>query len=379
VRNVNYDAIVIGVGGVGSATLYQLARRGLRVLGIDRFAPGHARGSSHGETRAIRKAYFEHPDYVPLLTRAYELWRELNAEAGQTLFHQTGILEVGPAHGILLAGVRAAAKEHQLAIEEVSVDEVMQRFPGFRVPTGSEAVYEPEGGYLLVEECVKQHAELAKRLGAELAIGSSVTSWEGFNGDIHVRTDTENFVTRNLIITAGAWANDLLGQLGIQLRVLRKHLHWYAAKPEAYRQDRNSPVFFYETPGGCFYGFPSLVSQVQPLVKIAEHTGGELETDPLNCNRSVDEDEQLRVEKFMSECMPQMTCQLARHEVCMYTMTEDEHFVVDRHPEFSNVAFAAGLSGHGFKFATVLGECLADWVEGKQTHPSIRFLSADRF
>ncbi len=378
-RNVKYDAIVIGVGGVGSATLYQLARRGLRVLGIDRFPPGHSRGSSHGECRAIRRAYFEHPDYVPLLSRAYELWRELNVETGLTLFHQTGILEIGLANGILLPGIRQAANKHQLAIEELSATDVRRRFPGFRVPAGSEAIFEAEGGYLLVEECVKRHTELGTQLGAELAIGSPVKSWQSVRGDIHVHCDSESFIARHLVITAGAWASDLLGQLAIQLRVLRKHQHWYAAQPGAYRQDRNSPVFFYETTDGCFYGFPSLVSQNKPMVKIAEHTGGELVHDPLECNREVDKADRRRVEKFIGENLPDMTCQPLRHEVCMYTMTDDEHFVVDRHPDNPNVVFAAGLSGHGFKFASVLGECLSDWVEDKPTLPAIRFLNAYRF
>lgn len=384
-QNKKYDAIVLGVGGVGSAALYQLAGRGLRVLGIDRFAPGHSHGSSHGETRAIRKAYFEHPDYVPLLTRAYELWQDLNEVTGKALIQQTGILEIGPTGGILLTGIRTAAEQHHLAIDALSASDVIERFPGFLVPRGYGAVFEPDGGYLLVEECVQHQVELSLRLGAELAIGSGVRSWKYVNGDVHVKTDAETFVARKLVIAAGAWSNDLLWDWGVNLRVLRKHMHWYEAKPSSYCQERGSPVFFYETPGGCYYGFPVLSNRVgvsdpgESVVKIAEHSGGELVRNPLLCDRNVDAVDRQRVEKFMRENMPAMTGQARSHAVCMYTMTDDEQFVVDRHPDNPNVLFAAGLSGHGFKFTPVLAECLADWVEEKQTHRSIGFLSANRF
>ena len=378
-RNATYDAIVVGVGGVGSSTLYQLAKHGLKVLGIDRFAPGHNRGSSHGETRAIRKAYFEHPDYVPLLNRAYELWHELNATTEQAVFYQTGILEVGLPNGALLPGIRKAARQHKLKIEELDACEVGRRFPGFRAPEGNAAIYEPEGGYLLVEESVKLYVKLASMAGASLAIGQSVKNWSWTAGDIHVQTDTDTFRTKYLVITAGAWSNDLISSRGIQLRVLRKHQLWYAPEPDAYRQDSSSPVFFYETPDGCYYGCPTLATHAEPMVKIAEHTGGKPVADPLNCNREIDEDDRQRVEKFMAKYMPSMTNRQLRHEVCMYTMSDDEHFVVDRHPDYSNVVFAAGLSGHGFKFASVLGETLAGWVMGTVADSSLQFLSSTRF
>lgn len=371
----SYDVIVIGVGGVGSATVYELAKRGLRVLGIDRFASGHDRGSSHGETRAIRKAYFEHPDYVPLLLRAYDNWKQLESESGRRLLYPTGILEVGPADGMLLEGVRQAASDYHLDLEEITHKDFQQRFPGFVLPEGSEAVFEPDGGFLLVEECVRTYMQLASGLGARLEIGQSVKSWSCSDRRVEVRCERETFTAERLVVTAGAWAADLLKQIGVEFRVLRKHLHWYAANPGAYQLDNHSPVFFYETDQGCYYGFPSLD---QRTIKVAQHTGGERVEDPLNCQRDVDPRERSEVEEFLESHLKEVSMQPEQHAVCMYTMTADAHFVVDRVRGFDNVVFAAGLSGHGYKFASVLGEILADLAEGKLPKCPIDFLAADR-
>jgi sarcosine oxidase len=372
---VGYDAIVLGVGGVGSAALVHLARRGLRVLGIDRFAPGHDRGSSHGQTRLIRQAYFEHPDYVPLVQRSFALWHELEQLAGETLYNQVGLLLVGPPNGEVLDGARASARLHGLPIEELSAPQVSARFPGFWVPDECEGIFESRAGYLLVERCVVAHADQAKRLGAELHVGEAIRGWRAAGAGVIVETDRATYRADRLVVAAGAWAGQLLGELGIPLEVLRKPLFWWQTRGDAYRVDRGCPGFLYDLSRGRFYGFPQIDSSG---VKVAEHTGGAVVHDPLAVDREIDPAEQQRVAAFVDGCLSQATTQCTDHVVCMYTMTPDAHFVVDRHPEFPQVVFAAGLSGHGFKFTCVLGEILSQLALDGHTELPIGFLSASR-
>lgn len=370
-----YDAIVIGCGGVGSATLYHLASRGARVLGLDRFPPGHDRGSSHGQTRIIRRAYFEHPDYVPLLKRAYELWSELEQRQPRPLYHETGILQIGPPDGTVLPGVLASAEQHDLSVERLSAADVSERFPGFVVPDSLGAVFEQGAGYLLVEDCVMAHIEQARRHGAELHTGEPVTRWQASGNTVVVETETNRYEARHLIVTAGAWAARLLADLDLGLEVRRKHLHWYASAAPDYRANRGAPIFLYEVPKGVFYGFP----QIDDLgVKVAEHTGGEVVSDASRLDRSTDDQDRLRVEQFLKYHLPGVSAVSTRHEACMYTMSPDEDFIVDRHPYLDNVLFAAGLSGHGFKFTAVLGEVLADLALAGETKLPYQFLGADR-
>jgi len=367
-----FDVIVLGTGGVGSAATFHAARRGLRVLGIDRFPGGHDQGSSHGLTRIIRMAYFEHPDYVPLLRRAYDLWDELSALAGCKLFHRTGLLQIGPMSGTVIPGVLQSARQHQLPIEQLSNSDVHDRFPGFSVPSGSEAVYEKNAGFLLVELCVLKHLELAQSHGAQLVIGESVQGWHSNKGDIEVITDQSTYRTKRLIITAGAWTSTLLHALGIPLTVRRKHLHWRRTTSDVYR---NGSCFFYEMPTGYFYGFPQIDDRG---IKVAEHSGGESVIDPLKASRDIDPLDTRRIDEFLRVAMPQVSTTNTGHAVCFYTMSPDENFFVDQHPNHSNVAFAAGLSGHGFKFASVLGETLVDLVTQGASSLPIEFLSLKR-
>jgi monomeric sarcosine oxidase len=371
-----YDVIVLGAGGVGSAALHHLARRGARALGIERFAPPHDRGSSHGQTRIIRQAYFEHPDYVPLLRRAYELWRDLEEQAGRKLYFATGLLEVGPPGGAVIPGVLESARRHKLDVETLSSDESQRRFPGFHVPPGCEAVFERDAGYLLVEACVRTHVEAAVRLGADLRTDEVVTRWSIENGAVVVETDRGRYTAAQLILTPGPWAMELLADLGVPLRVVRKHLHWFANDDVGLHADRGCPAFFYETPQGYYYGFPQIDDRG---VKAAQHSGGDPVADPLAVDRALDPVELARVQTFLAEHLPGASSQPTGHAVCMYTMTPDEHFLVGLHPRHSEVALVAGLSGHGFKFTPVLGEILAELVlEGNSRQP-IGFLSPTRF
>jgi sarcosine oxidase len=381
----SYDAIVIGTGGTGSATLYHLARRGARALGLDRFAPGHDRGSSHGETRIIRLAYFEHPDYVPLLRRAYELWEELEGRSGVELHRQTGLLQIGPPEGAVVPGVLRSAREHGLEVEELEGREVERRFAGFRVPRGMTAVLERRAGYLRVEACVRAHVEAALALGAEWR-SAAVERWSAGPSGIEVAARLPGdggqeavFSAKSLVVAPGPWAARLLDDLGVRFVVRRKAMFWYGAAEPFYRVERGSPAFLYETPAGVFYGFPRIDARG---IKVAEHSGGRVldlaRQDPLDVDRALDREEERRVEDFLAACLPEAGRDCLSHSVCMYTMSPDEHFVLDRHPREPRVVFAAGLSGHGFKFTPVLGEVLAELALEGSTKAPVGFLRLGR-
>lgn len=372
-----HDVIVIGAGGAGSATLFHLARQGVRVLGLDRFGPVHDRGSSHGQTRLIRQAYFEHPDYVPLLLRAYQLWRELEQLAGSRLLYQSGLLEVGPPNGIVLPGVIESAAQHGLAIDRLRADEVQQRFPGFVVPPPCQAVFETTAGILMVEACVNAHLEQAKRFGAELRFHEPVVQWQVCNDSVTVRSVAGSYSAARLVICGGAWSTQLMQAIGLPLRVVRKHLHWFENHDPRYHQSNGCPGFFFELPEGYYYGIPAMDGVTG--VKAAEHSGGDEVIDPTALDRSLDPRERERVAAFLIRCAPGVSTRSIRHAVCMYTLTPDEHFILDIHPEYPQITFVAGLSGHGFKQTPVLGEALAAMTMGLAVHPSLSFLSRARF
>ncbi len=372
-----FDLIIIGCGGVGSAAAYYAAERGLRVLALERFEAVHARGSSHGDTRVIRQAYFEHPDYVPLLKRAYSLWEQLEQRISRQLFYHTGLVEVGPESGVLIQGVRQSAAMHQLPLAEIDRGEFKERFPGFVLPEDCVAVFESNAGFLLVEECIRHYIGEAQRLGADMRFNQPVRGWSVQRNEICITTDSEKFYAPRLVVAAGAWANEVLADLGLPLHVLRKHLHWYPVKtPTAYGLQNHAPTFFYETSAGYFYGFP--VRNERGL-KVAQHSGGTTVQDPLTVDRSVDVAELEQVDRFLRAHLPDVAIPATDHSVCMYTMTPDEHFIVDQHFDHPQIAIAAGLSGHGFKFASVLGESLVQLaIDGKTSVP-MEFLSLRRF
>jgi sarcosine oxidase len=371
-----YDVIVIGAGGMGSAALYHLAKRGVKVLGLDRFPPGHDRGSSHGRTRVIRQAYFEQADYVPLLLRAYELWAELGQHCGLKLYYETGLLEVGLPAGQVVPGVKRAARQHRLEIEELSPTEARKRFPAFRIPNDYEAVFERRAGYLEVENCVRAHAEAAQQLGAELQCDGAVRDWNAVRNEVVVHTDRAEFRAQKLVIAAGAWSGLLLESLEIPLVVRRKPVFWYPGDDDSLKAENGCPVYLFELPDGVFYGIPQIDDWG---FKVAEHTGGELVANPLNFDRTLRVADQTRVEAFLSQFIPSVGRPLIRHSVCLYTMSPDENFIVDTHPRYPQVCFAAGLSGHGFKFTCVLGEALADLALNGRTDLPIGFLNCRRF
>ena len=367
----HYDAIVLGTGGVGSAALHQLAKRGLHVLGLDRYPGGHSFGSSHGQTRIIRQAYFEHPDYVPLLRRAYELWDEVESESKQHLFHKVGLLEVGPPDGFLIPGVMQSVAEHGVPVEKFSTEEASKEFP-FSIPESMQVVFEPEAGYLLVEPCVRAHLDLAIAAGAEWR-RETVVDWSHTDTCVEVQTETEKYAADRLVICAGAWSGQLLKKLGVPLKVVVKQQYWF--EPGASETASAIPTFFFELPEGCFYGFPTINALGQ---KVARHTGGEEVDGPVVLAGQFDEEDERSVTQFVSDQMPFCSGKVLSSLACMYTLSPDEHFIIDQHPETDRVVFAAGLSGHGFKFTTVLGELLADYATGADPPESAAFLRLAR-
>jgi sarcosine oxidase len=370
-----YDAIVLGVGGMGSAALFELARRGRRVLGLEQFALGHDRGSSHGQTRVIRKAYYEHPDYVPLVCRAYEHWYDLEQRCGRQLLVECGCLNIGPPHGELVPGALRAATQHGLPVESFSAEELRRRYPAFRFGDDVAAVLEHEAGFLFVEECVRSHAEQAQRLGAVLHADETVVSWEVTAAGVVVRTARDSYAADRLIITAGAWAGRVLIDLGLPLVVLRKLIFWFGtSNPVALRREV-FPIYMAETPAGFYYGFPVIDERGH---KAARHDGG-APTDPATLDRTVTREDADECRAFLREHLPAVDGPLRAGQVCMYTVTPDRHFIIDRHPDYPQVLIAAGFSGHGFKFAPVVGEILADLADKGSTHWPISMFGIGRF
>lgn len=374
----SYDVIVLGTGGVGSAAAFHLARRGARVLGLDRFGGAHDRGSSHGATRLIRTAYFECADYVPLVRRAYELWDELERAGDEPLYRETGVVQVGPPDGDVIRGVLGAARMHGLEVDELGAVEFARRFPGLVLPDASTAVFERRAGLLFVERCVSAHLRRAAAHGAELRSDAAVTGWKADADGVTVRTESSTYTADKLVITAGAWAGGVLAELwagtGIALRVRRKHVYWYACDDVRYDVDTGLPAFFYETDRGAYYGFPRLDASG---VKVGRHSGGVEVADPLVDARGLEHDDVEHVEDFLGRFVPGVSRTRTGHSVCYYTMSPDEHFVVDRHPHHDNVCFAAGLSGHGFKFSSVLGEVLTEWTLDGRTEKPVAFLGIE--
>jgi sarcosine oxidase len=377
-RDANYDVIVLGVGGMGSAALFELARRGRSVLGIEQFGLVHDRGSSHGQTRIIRKAYAEHPDYVPLLRRAYDRWYELEQLQGRRLFTECGCLQIGRPQSSLVAGVLASATTHGLPIEMLGREQVHRRYPAFRLDEDMVAVLEHEAGFLDVEECVRAHIDQARIFGAEVRCGEPVHSWEAGPEQVTVRTDAGVYHAAHLVLTAGPWAPRLLAAWGAPLRVMRQVPLWFETRePRRLRRDV-FPTFIVDTGLEHYYGFPA----INPLgLKVARHYGAPELESPEQIERTVTVADVKPVSLFLQQYLrgAALSYMTWSGQVCTYTLTPDRHFIVDRHPEHANVVIAAGFSGHGFKFASVIGEIMADLVESGRTSLPIELFRIDRF
>ena len=372
----SFDAIVIGLGGMGSSALFELARRGRRVLGLEQFVPGHDQGSSHGQTRIIRQAYYEHPAYVPLVKRAYERWYDLEQRQGIHLLTTCPCLSIGLPQGELVHGVKRSAEEHSLSIESVSAAELRMRFPAFRFGDEYAAVVEPTAGFLYVEECVRAHVREAERLGAAVRSGEPVASWRADGNGVEVVTAKGRYKAAKLVLTAGPWAGGLLARHGARLTVMRQVPMWFGTSdPRLFRRDV-FPVFITESPHGDVYGLPAIDGNG---LKVARHYGAPELAGPSAIDRTVTDADEAPVRRFLREHIPAADGPRRRASVCIYTLTPDRHFVIDRHPDHANIAVAAGFSGHGFKFSSVVGEVLGDLAETGRTALPIELFRIGRF
>lgn len=371
----NYDMVVLGVGGMGSAVLYTLAKRGFRVCGIEQFGVAHDRGSSHGQTRIIRKAYFEHPHYLPLLNRSYQLWKVLESASGQRLQVRTGLMLAGKPGSKTIKGLERCYAEDAQPHERLSRQKAGNRFPQFRLADGMVVFYDPLAGFLYVEKCVEQHVRLAIAFGATLHTNEAVVSWQAANDRVLVRTAKRQIIGEKLVITAGAWAVRELAVLGLDFEIWRKVVFWYDSPHISQYALHRFPVFYVETEYGHFYGFPAID---ELGLKVAEHMRPNPIRDPSQVNRALEAGDEPPVLRFLGETFTNFLPAPKRFSVCMYTRTADGNFILDVHPQHENVIIAAGFSGHGFKFAPVVGEILGDLaVQGGTSHP-IDFLRIQR-
>lgn len=372
-----YGAIVIGLGGMGSAAAYHLARRGTRVLGLEQFELLHDRGSSHGLTRIIRLAYHEHPSYVPLLRRSYDLWHELEELAGEKLLITTGSLEGGPEDGPMFRGSLEAAQLHDLPHEVLDVSELRRRYPAYGdFDPSTKVVYQPDGGFLLAERSLLAHANQALAHGADLRYHEPVRTWEPMNDGVRVQTDRGRYEADRLVICAGAWAGQLVPALRPIAAPERQVLAWLQpTRPEEFSVER-FPVFVLDVEDGSYYGFP--VHDV-PGFKIGRYHHLREPIDPDDPDREPRPDDEAILRAFAARYFPGGAGPTIMLKTCIFTNSPDEHFLIDVLPDAPQVAVAAGFSGHGYKFCSLVGEVMADLALDRQTRHDIGLFRLDRF
>jgi sarcosine oxidase len=362
---------VAGLGAMGSMTALELARRGHRVIGFDRFHPPHERGSSHGKTRIIREAYFEHPQYVPLVQRAYELWPLLEHQSGATLYRPTGGLMIGPPEGTLVAGARRSALEHRLPFESLSPASVQQRFPAFHLSSAEIALYEPRAGVLFPEKAIEAALGLARQAGADLHFGEPVLSWQS-ETRIVLRTERREIAVDRLVLAAGAWMSGDLPGIRMPLSVARQCLFWFDGKPGAGDDLGRLPIFMWEWQSGrFFYGFPDWGDGMKVAI---HHEGSPVAPDD---QRTVQLSESRELASVMESRIPAVG-PVREGTTCLYTNTPSGDFLLDRHPGDPRVMLASPCSGHGFKFSPAIGELLADLVEDRKPRFDLSPFGLDR-
>ena len=372
-----YDVIVVGLGAMGSASLHALARSGRRVLGIDRFSPPHTLGSSHGRTRIVREAYFEHPRYVPLVRHAYDLWRDLEREVGKTLYTKTRGLSIGPEGGALVRGARTSAESFHIPHELLSADEVRRRFPGVEPTDDMVGVLDEHAGVLFPEACIAALLDTAGKNGAEVCADEQVVSWDANDGGVSVRTARGEYRGEQLVLAAGAWLRTLVPTLADVLTVERQPIHWFT--PTSHTDDftpARCPVTLWEYDGGrMFYTLPDFGDGL----KAGVHYEGQ-SVDPDRVERSSSGSEAAQAMAILSRFMPRAAGRARESQVCLYTNTPDLHFIIDVHPAHPRqVVVLSACSGHGFKFAAAVGEVAAELLEMGTSRHDISMFRMDRF
>jgi sarcosine oxidase len=358
--------IVVGLGAMGSATLYHLARRGVRVLGLDQGSLGHQNGSSHGDTRIIREAYFEHPLYVPLVQRAYDLWRELESESRQRLMTITGGLMIGPSDGSVVTGTLKSARTHQLAHEVLDADQIHRRYPEFRPSADLVAVLDPRAGFLDPEACMRVHLELAQRAGAVCHFEERAASWRADSNGVSVETQRGSYSADRLLIACGPWSRDMTPDLELPLLVERQTVFWFEPQvsADAYNVE-TFPIYAYEyIAGNIVYGFPR-----QPRgVKASVMHGGKTAQSERGVRDPVDQREVGALRAALEPILPDLSRAKVRESgTCLFTNTPDHDFIIDFHPMHPQVLISSPCSGHGFKFASAIGEVQGDLLTAGQT------------
>jgi sarcosine oxidase len=353
------------------------------VLGLEQFNIVHENGSHAGQSRMVRKAYFEHPDYVPLLEKTYSLWSDLEEMTGKKLFHKTGLFYAGPKQHELLEGVKLSAKKHHIPIKNLNERECSKKFPGFQFPDNYEYLAEPDAGYVIPEEVVKLYCDLAKSKGATILENQLVEAWSDSNDTISVKTKDATYTANRIVFTAGGFTQKLLPFTKNKLVSRRQVICWFEPKTPSLFTNENFPCFLYATAElpGSFYGFPLLPTgdgTGKMGVKVGYHFPGEA-INPYDLHDFERDKESQLIKEFMSAYIPEGYKSVLSVKSCMYTYTDDGHFILENHMAHKNVSLACGFSGHGFKFAPLVGGILADLsLDGKTDHP-IEFLSSQRF
>lgn len=374
---MGYDVAVVGLGGMGSAILAHCAARGASAIGIEQFEPAHDRGSSHGKTRMIRQAYFEDAAYVPLVLRAYELWRELERAAGDEILRSTGVLSIGEESSKIIQGTRRAAIDHGLPVESLSQREVKARYPSLELRQDEVALLEIDGGVLDPERAVRAQLKVAEANRAEMRFGIAMESWHAIDKGFELRlTDGTQLSANKLVLSLGPWFQKTLEALGVRIRVQRNIQAWFSPDSHAYDAP-GFPAFLVDRKDlpAPLYGFPDFGDGV----KAAFHGFGDL-TDAEHIDRAVDPARDVEpIGRAMEQWMPGAARTLREAKPCMYTLTPDEHFVIDHHPDHTGLILCGGFSGHGFKFAPVVGEIAAGLALDGGSRHGIEFLSLRRF